>query len=104
MLKTIKVKAKDTITNKKSGTEWAFLNLPLSVLLGILGVLYIANSHHAEKKIRKIEKLEREVKLLKSEYVEIQAKIMEQSTPMKMLKNNSDNKLGYDDGEIVKMD
>jgi len=98
------LKEKNTITNKKSGTEWAFLNMPLSVLLGFLGVIYIANSHHAQKKIRKIEKLEREVKLLKSEYVEIQTKIMEQSTPMKMLKNNEQNKLGYEKGEIVKID
>ncbi len=98
------MKEKNTITNKKSGTEWAFLNMPLSVLLGFLGVIYIANSHHAQKKIRKIEKLEREVKLLKSEYVEIQTKIMEQSTPMKMLKNNGQNKLGYEKGEIVKID
>ncbi|HHS94978.1 MAG TPA: hypothetical protein ENJ45_00185 [Phaeodactylibacter sp.] len=98
------MKEKNTITNKKSGTEWAFLNMPLSVLLGFLGVIYIANSHHAQKKIRKIEKLEREVKLLKSEYVEIQTKIMEQSTPMKMLKNNEQNKLGYEKGEIVKID
>ena len=98
------MKEKNTITNKKSGTEWAFLNMPLSVLLGFLGVIYIANSHHAQKKIRKIEKLEREVKLLKSEYVDIQTKIMEQSTPMKMLKNNEQNKLGYEKGEIVKID
>ncbi len=93
-----------TNSKKKSGTEWVFLNLPLSVLLGLLGVLYIANSHQAEKKMRKIERLERKVQLLKSEYVEIQAKIMEQSTPMKMVQSNRENKLGYENGEIVKVD
>jgi hypothetical protein len=55
----------------------------LSVIffLAFLGLIYISNSYLAEKKIRKIEKINKNIKELKFEYVQVRANLMEESRP-----------------------
>ena len=50
------------------GDDNAFRYIPHMVFLTVLGIVYIANNHNAEKLAGKITKTEREVKVLQMEY------------------------------------
>lgn len=54
-------------------------NMPFILFLSALALIYIANSHLAEKKIRRINKLGREIKELKWEYLNVKSDLMFQS-------------------------
>lgn len=43
--------------------------LPYILFLAFIGLFYIANSYQAEKRIRKIEKLQKEVKELRYDHI-----------------------------------
>jgi hypothetical protein len=43
--------------------------LPFLLFLACIGMLYIANTYYAERKIRKISKLSKEIKQLHSDYI-----------------------------------
>ncbi|HFA51660.1 MAG TPA: hypothetical protein ENJ95_21815 [Bacteroidetes bacterium] len=51
-------------------------NLPFVLFLGFLTVIYIANAHLAEKQIREIQTLRKDVKELKREYNSLKSEIM----------------------------
>lgn len=51
-------------------------NMPFILFLSALALVYIANSHLAEKKIRNINKLGREIKELKWEYLNVKSELM----------------------------
>jgi len=51
-------------------------NIPLIVFLGFLGIIYIANAHHAEKQSREIRKVEVEVQNLKREHLQVLSTLM----------------------------
>ena len=44
-------------------------NLPFVFFLAILGILYIANAHYAEKNIREMSQIEKEMNELRWEYM-----------------------------------
>ena len=49
-----------------------FKNFPFVLFLGFLTILYIANAHYAEKKVRQIQSLQKEIKdviVLKESYL-----------------------------------
>lgn len=54
-------------------------NLPFVLFLGFLTVVYIANAHFAEKQVRQIQSLQKEVKELKRQYNSLKSEIMFQS-------------------------
>ncbi len=54
-------------------------NLPFIALLCVLALIYIANSHQVYKNIRNINKIETEIKDLRSEYITIKSDLMFQS-------------------------
>jgi|JI81BgreenRNA_FD_contig_123_33593_length_4595_multi_3_in_2_out_0_2 hypothetical protein len=54
-------------------------NLPFIALLCVLALVYIANSHQVYKNIRNINKIENEIKDLRSEYITIKSDLMFQS-------------------------
>lgn len=56
-------------------------NLTLLVFIAFLGVLYIANVHIAERKMLKIEKLEKEVQTVKYRYLDVKQSIHYTSMP-----------------------
>lgn len=51
-------------------------NMPFILFLSGLALVYIANSHMAEKKIRRINKLGREIKELRWEYLNVKSELM----------------------------
>jgi hypothetical protein len=51
-------------------------NMPRILFLAALALIYIANSHLAEKKIRRINQLSKEIKELKWEYINVKSELM----------------------------
>jgi len=62
---------------RQNTREW----LQVFFFLAVLGLLYISNSYVAEKKIREITKTNRNIKELRFDYVQMRAKLVEQSRP-----------------------
>jgi hypothetical protein len=62
---------------RQNNHEW----LKVIFFLAFLGLLYISNSYLAEKKIREIDKINRNIKELKFDYVQMRAQLVEQSRP-----------------------
>ena len=58
------------------GAEMLFKNLLFVLFLSFLGIVYIANAHYAEKKVRTIQSLQKKVKLLRWEYMSIKSENM----------------------------
>jgi cell division protein FtsL len=77
-------------TKKRGGSFWSFLNkkgetedvkilksptfyVPHLLFLTLLGIIYIANAHYAEKTVRETSKMEAEVENLRADYTTIRA-------------------------------
>ena len=54
-------------------------NLPFLFFLALIAMLYIANSHYAEKNIRELNKISQEIKELRWEYMTEKSDLMCQS-------------------------
>lgn len=54
-------------------------NLSFMFFLAFFGIIYIGNSYHAEKMVRKTKKLEQEIKKLQPEAIAISSELMQQS-------------------------
>lgn len=61
------------------GASVVLRNLPFVLFLGFLTILYIANVHFAEKQVRRIQVLQREVKELKRQYNAVKSTLMTES-------------------------
>ncbi|MBX6379752.1 MAG: hypothetical protein IRZ01_03600 [Thermoflavifilum aggregans] len=59
--------------------EWIIRHLPYVFYLSCLALIYIANGHQAEKKIRTLNQLQKEVKALHWKYLEAKSDVMFQS-------------------------
>lgn len=57
-------------------TDLVFGNFKYLLFLGFLGIMYIANAHFAEKSVRHIQTLQKEIKELKWEYTSIKSETM----------------------------
>ncbi len=60
-------------------TNWVFKNFPFLLYLGFLAIIYIANAHFAERNVRDIQRLQKEIKELKWEYTSIKSETMYRS-------------------------
>ena len=56
-------------------------NLPFLLFLAFIAIIYIGNSYYAEKNIRKIEKLQKELKELRYEHIYTKSQLMSKSRP-----------------------
>jgi hypothetical protein len=56
--------------------DWVFKNLLFVGFLGFMALVYIANAHYAEKKVREIQALQKEVKTLRWEYMQLKSEVM----------------------------
>lgn len=56
-------------------------NLSLIVFIAFLGVLYITNVHIAERKMIKIEKMEKEVEAMRYKYMNVKKNVLYTSAP-----------------------
>ena len=63
----------------KNSTQWVFDNFNYLMFIGFLGVVYIANAHFAEKNVRDIQRVEKEIKEMKWEYISIKSETMYKS-------------------------
>lgn len=68
-------------TNGLSGisqlpAEWILRNLVFIAFLGFLAVIYIANSHLAERNVRTIQMLEKDIKELRWYYMSLESENM----------------------------
>jgi hypothetical protein len=70
------------VVTKEAATEM----LPFIVFLAMLGMFYIANRHFAERNIRAIDKLNKEVKELSWDYKTLKADLMLKSTQTEVAK------------------
>jgi cell division protein FtsL len=66
--------------------QWIVKNMPFFIFLSMLAVLYIYNGHHAEKKIKDINKTARELEELQYEYKTIRSELMFQSKQSEIVK------------------
>jgi apolipoprotein N-acyltransferase len=57
-------------------SDWIFGNLPFVFFLFFLGLIYVANANLAEKQVRQIQALEKEIKDYKWRYNAIKADVM----------------------------
>lgn len=56
--------------------EWILRNLAFIAFLGFLAVIYIANSHLAERNVRTIQMLEKDIKELRWYYMSLESENM----------------------------
>jgi hypothetical protein len=66
--------------------ELATQMMPFVIFLAMLGMVYIANKHFAEKTIREIDKLNKEVKELGYDFKTLKADLMLKSTQTEVAK------------------
>lgn len=60
--------------------------IPFIVFAGLLAILYIANRHYAERTVREIDRLGREVKELNWDYKALSADLMKLTTQTEIAK------------------
>ncbi len=65
-------------------TDLVFGNFSYLLFLGFLGIVYIANAHYAEKNVRDIQHIQKEIKELKWEYTSIKSETMYKSMQSQM--------------------
>lgn len=56
--------------------EKAFLRLPYLAFVGLLGIVYIANTHFAERNMRNMQQLQKEIKEFKWQHTELKSEII----------------------------
>jgi hypothetical protein len=66
--------------------EKALKLLPFLFFLALIGIMYIANIYYAEKKIREINGLRKELKELRYEYITEKSKLMYRSKQSEVAK------------------
>jgi hypothetical protein len=59
-------------------------HLPFLLFLALIGIIYIGNSYFAEKNIRKIEKLQKDLKELRYEHITMKSNLMISSRQSKV--------------------
>jgi hypothetical protein len=84
------VQNKKTTTNttvaRTKWVEWVFINLPFVCYLAFLGLVYIYNAHTAERSLRRIDKLKKEVMDSKWQYMNLKQELMYGSTQSQLAK------------------
>lgn len=73
-------------SRKIKTTERIYKNMPFMMFISLLVVLYIANIHKAERKLRYVNVLKNDVKEAKWKYQDVRQSIMYGSTQGQLLK------------------
>jgi hypothetical protein len=60
--------------------------VPFFLFLALLAVIYIFNGHYADKTIREINRMTREVRELKYEYITVKSEVMFRSKPSELVR------------------
>ncbi len=56
--------------------RWVFSNLPFVFFIFFLSLIYIANAHFSEKRVRQIQAMEKDIKELRWRYMQQKASVM----------------------------
>lgn len=67
------------LTNKTTRKNFSFL-----LFLAFLGIIYIGNSYYGEKNIRKVERMQKELRELRYKHISTKAKLMQGSRQSKV--------------------
>lgn len=68
-------------------SDYILRNMPFVLFLGFLAIVYIANVHLAERNVRQIQELRRELKELRWYYMTLQAENMYKSRRSEMARS-----------------
>lgn len=68
------------------GYRWIVKNVPYFLFLSVLAVIYIYNGHYADKTIRNINTVSRELKELQYEYKTLKSEVMFRSKQSELAK------------------
>lgn len=71
------------------GYRWIVKNVPYFLFLSVLAVIYIYNGHYADKTIRDINKVSKELKELQYEYKTLKSDVMRRSKQSELAVNVS---------------
>ena len=66
--------------------QWIVKNIPFFLFLAVLAVIYIYNGHYADKTVRNINKVSRELKELQFEYKTLKSEVMFRSKQSELSK------------------
>ena len=66
--------------------RWIVRNIPFFLFLSVLAVIYIYNGHYADKTIRNINKVSKELKELNYEYKTLKSEVMFRSKQSELAK------------------
>jgi len=66
--------------------ELIFKNLPFVLFLSFIAMIYIANAHYSEKKVRQIQTLQAELKQQRWQYMSLKSELMYQSKRSEVIK------------------
>ena len=75
------------------GYRWIVKNVPYFLFLSVLAVVYIYNGHYADKTIRNINTVSRELKELQYEYKTLKSEVMFRSKQSELAKSVSEQGL-----------
>jgi hypothetical protein len=83
--------------------DFILKNLPFLVFLGFLAVVYIANSHYAERNVRQIQVLQKDLKELRWFYMSLQSENMVNSMQSEVVDKVADDGLRLQRGKVKKI-
>lgn len=78
-------------------TNLVFGNFSFLLFLGFLGIVYIANAHLAERRVRRIQMLQRDIRELKWEYTSIKSETMYKSMQSQIAKSLDSTRIELDE-------
>ncbi len=65
-----------TSKRRRFNYRWIVQNVPYFLFLALLAVIYIYNGHNADKTVRNINKVDKELKELQYQYKTLQGEVM----------------------------
>ena len=68
------------------GYRWIVKSIPFFLFLSVLAVIYIYNGHYADKTVRNINKVNKELKELQYEYKNLKSEVMYRSKQSELAK------------------
>lgn len=69
-------------------THWVMKNLPFIFYIAFLSFIYIANARYAEKKVREIQTIQKEIQKVSWEYLSIKSDLMLKSMQTEVTKES----------------
>ncbi len=84
---------KKTTKIQFKGIEILYSNFPYICFMALLGVLYIANAHSAEKKARKIQALQSELQESRWQFESIRHRLIYRSTQSQLVEKLKEQEL-----------